>query len=87
MPCLPEVLTVKETAAVLRCGLTTAYDMVESGQLKTCRVGRGKRGIRVLASSVEEILRGSATAAPAPQKTTRSRTRAQPDFRPFGHGL
>jgi excisionase family DNA binding protein len=39
----PDVLTVPEVAALLRCGRNQAYQLVRRGDLYAARVGRGLR--------------------------------------------
>jgi excisionase family DNA binding protein len=56
---LPSVLTVKEVASALKCGLSTVYEMCDSGVLKCFRLKPGsQKGIRVFADSVEALMRG-----------------------------
>jgi excisionase family DNA binding protein len=40
---LPEVLTVREAAAILRVGRNQLYQAVERGQLQAVRIGRSIR--------------------------------------------
>jgi excisionase family DNA binding protein len=40
---LPEVLTVREAAAILRVGRNQLYQAVERGQLRAVRIGRSIR--------------------------------------------
>lgn len=49
----PDVMTVAELAAVLRCGRNQAYQLVASGTVRSAKVGRA---IRVPKSAVERFL-------------------------------
>lgn len=49
----PMVITVKELARVLGCGLAQAYDLIRSGRIKSVRVGRT---IRIPKSAVTQFL-------------------------------
>jgi len=79
----PEILTAKEVATRLRCCPDTVYELVESGKLRGfCLNGgsfvrkgkRGKKGVRILAASVEQFITAGveavsvrvAAAEPAP---------------------
>ncbi len=57
---LPAVLTVEETAAVLRIGRSSAYDGVRRGDIPSIRVGRK---IRVPRHALEAML-GSREISP-----------------------
>lgn len=55
----PAVMTIAETAAALRIGRTTAYELVARGELPVVRVGRRLRVVRAalnaqLARQLEE---------------------------------
>ena len=73
-----DVLTVKEVADRLKCGVTTVYEMVASGDLKGFRLGAGKGGVRVLASSVEQLVTGpqEEVGEPSPAHRLRRKKRA-----------
>ena len=62
---VPDLLTVAEVAAALRCGLSTVYDMLQQGRLLSVRLGR-RKGIRVLRSSLDALLRPVAPTPPPP---------------------
>ena len=36
----PPLMTVSELASVLRIGRNSAYDLVSSGEVRSCRIGR-----------------------------------------------
>jgi excisionase family DNA binding protein len=50
---LPAVLTVSETAALLRCGRSACYAAVKAGDIPSIKVGRS---IRVPRHKLEEML-------------------------------
>jgi hypothetical protein len=50
------LLTVAEFRQIMNVGRTTAYDMIMRGEVEVIRVGRGNRGIRVLAQSLARLL-------------------------------
>lgn len=50
------VLTVAEFAEIMQVGRTTAYEMIASGDVPTIRIGKGDRGIRVLAQPLARLL-------------------------------
>lgn len=50
----PKVLTVSELAQYLHIGITTAYALVRSGQIRSIKVGRV---YRILLAAVEEYLK------------------------------
>jgi excisionase family DNA binding protein len=52
------VLTVDELAAELRIARRSAYDLVASGQIRSVRIGRAGKGIRVPRSALNEFLAG-----------------------------
>lgn len=54
-PQIPELLTVKETAKILRCGKTLVYAMLQDGRLPVVKVGR-RRLVR--ADDVQRLLSG-----------------------------
>lgn len=50
---------VAEAAAILDCGKSTVYSLVNSGQLRTYNVSgsvSGRRGLRILRKSIEEFV-------------------------------
>jgi excisionase family DNA binding protein len=51
----PEVGRVDEVAAVLRCSKSCVYDLINTGALKSIRLGRA---IRVTRRALEEFLAG-----------------------------
>ncbi len=53
MQSLPLSLTVKEVSQILRIGLTSTYDLVRCGAIRSLRVGHQ---IRVPRQAVEEYL-------------------------------
>ncbi len=76
---LPPVMTVKEAALVLRCGLSTLYDMCAQGALESFKLRPGSRkGIRVLTESVVALMARRTTSEPD------SSAPAQPKRRPRG---
>jgi excisionase family DNA binding protein len=74
-PSLPLVMTVKEVAVLLRCGLSTVYDLCEKGTLKSFKLRPGSRkGIRILAESVVALMKAGEApepVLPAPAKAKR----------------
>lgn len=48
-----KLLTIKEVAERLSIGRTTAYELVESGDLKAKRIGKGRGTLRVRPSDLE----------------------------------
>ena len=56
-----EVLTIKQATAMLGGGLTTTYELFEAGEIRGYRLGR-RKGIRVYASSVRELMERRANA-------------------------
>jgi excisionase family DNA binding protein len=59
----PEVLTVKEVAAVLRIGRSAAYAAVHAGEIPSVRLGRA---IRVPRQALELLLGASVNGGPPP---------------------
>ncbi|MHB1538692.1 MAG: helix-turn-helix domain-containing protein [Solirubrobacteraceae bacterium] len=59
---MPTVLTVEQTAAILRTGRSATYAAIHSGQIPSIRVGRS---IRVPRARLAELLGESAKAAKA----------------------
>ena len=56
----PAVLTVAETARLLRLGRNQAYAAIKSGQIRAIRIGSS---YRVPRAAIEELLGGSEPAA------------------------
>lgn len=44
---LPDLLTIKEAAAILRCGKTHVYDLINSGELEYQPVGKNGKLVGV----------------------------------------
>lgn len=59
------VLTVAETASVMRVSKMTIYRLVQSGHLPSIRSGPSGRSFRIPEAAVHEYLRKSFTQAPA----------------------
>ncbi|MEU0036134.1 helix-turn-helix domain-containing protein [Streptomyces sp. NPDC006333] len=59
------VLTVAETASIMRVSKMTIYRMVQSGHLPSIRSGPSGRSFRIPEAAVHEYLRKSFTQAPA----------------------
>lgn len=57
---LPELLTVEEIAAFLRCGRGTAYALIARGELPSVRIGRL---VRVPRAAIEALVRAGACRA------------------------
>ena len=57
---MPDVLTVKQVAEMLRIGRNTAYELVRSGEIKSVFIGRQ---IRVPKTSVIEFVNGQDVAS------------------------
>lgn len=49
--------TIKETAEALGCGMNTAYNLVNSGQLKSFKFGKK---IMIPAQSINELIKEKA---------------------------
>lgn len=50
---LPDLVTVKETLAVLRIGRTKGYELIAAGALESVKFG--KRSTRIKRSSIEKL--------------------------------
>ena len=50
---LPEVLTIRELARILRIGLNSAYNLVRQGQVKSVKIGKQ---YRIPRRSVQEYM-------------------------------
>ena len=75
-PSLPLVMTVKEVALLLRCGLSTVYEMCENGTLKSFKLKPGSRkGIRVLAESVAALMKPCEAPEPDPPVPPKAKRR------------
>jgi excisionase family DNA binding protein len=78
------VLTVREAAAQLGCGLSTIYDLCSTGQLGHLRIGRA---IRIEQSDIDRF-KQDARRMPAPPnlglRHIRPRPAGCPDARPNG---
>lgn len=80
---MSDILTAREVADRLRCGLSTVYDMFEAGRLTGFRAGKGRGTIRIHAKSVESVLNPPPTPTPtsSPQPIApppRPRTKTKP---------
>lgn len=51
-----QMLTIKDVATRLKIGLSTAYRIVEDGDLKGKRIGRGRGTIRVRPVDLERYI-------------------------------
>ncbi len=51
----PDLLTVREVAALLRCGKNSVYELLHSGQLPYFKVGE-VRGIRIPRAELERFV-------------------------------
>jgi excisionase family DNA binding protein len=67
-PTWGHLMTADEVAGVLRCHISTVYDLANQGRLKaftltgnTAKKKRGKKGLRFLASNVNEFISGAFT--------------------------
>lgn len=63
-----ELLRVSEVAARLRVHVSTVYRLADAGRLQAHALGEGKlrrRGLRIVSSSVEQLLRESRIIAEA----------------------
>ena len=69
------ILTVKEAAVRLRCGLSTIYELFAAGSLQGFRLRQGRGGIRIYANSVDQLMRRNANAAPEPVPERKSNPR------------
>jgi excisionase family DNA binding protein len=68
-----ENLQAKEVAASLNCHVSTVYELVEKGRLRafslmgrTAKGKRGKKGLRILASSVRDLIASGLNKADEP---------------------
>ena len=68
----PEVLTTPEACEFLRIDKRTYYDLVESGQIKARRLGRG---YKVLKKTLVEFMEGGAPERRSSRKKKRSSKR------------
>ena len=74
MTVIPNLLTAREVAVLLKVSQTTVYDMASSGQLPYVRVGVKGGRYRFQQADIEAYLSGNRVASkPAPQ-----RRRSQP---------
>lgn len=72
------LLTADEVAGYLKCHVSTVYDMVSKGRLQgfsltgnTDKHKRGRKGLRILASSVDDLVtRGLHEQTPPVEATT-----------------
>ncbi len=55
---LPMMLTVDELAKVLRIGRNAAYQMVKDGLIRSIRVGRTRRTIRIPRDAIIQFTGG-----------------------------
>jgi excisionase family DNA binding protein len=51
------LLTVRELAELLRLGRSSVYDLIDSGQLVSLRMGTGSGSLRVPRASFEAYMR------------------------------
>jgi excisionase family DNA binding protein len=65
---MPDVLTVEETAVVLRCGRSACYSAVKAGQIPSIKVGRR---ILVPRHRLEALLGLSNSEGPATDRAIR----------------
>lgn len=68
----PHLLTVREVAAYLRLGLSTTYNLVESGRLPAFRIGGS---YRVKQADLDAFLETSLVDLKNPRATDRGRKR------------
>jgi len=69
-PTRPTLFLVKEVADILRCHPSTIYEMLDRGQLRGIRIGKCKGGIRILASSVDDLLASGGRELSTGEKTS-----------------
>ena len=50
------LMTVAEVKNRLRCSLSNVYNLIEAGELRCYRVGKGKGGIRVSERQLQDFL-------------------------------
>lgn len=67
------LLTVKEVADRLRCGLTNVYALFGTGELRGMRVGRGRGGIRIHQDALMEFIDGRLKKAEPPLSKKKAR--------------
>lgn len=58
------MMTVRDVAARLRCGLSTAYLLIESGRLQCFRIGPSRGSIRVSDEQLAAYLESCCTQEP-----------------------
>ncbi len=61
---MSRLLTAKEAADRLRCSLSTAYALCQSGRLRHHRVGLRRGSVRIPEDAIEEYLASTAERAP-----------------------
>lgn len=83
------LLTAKEAAAYLRCDVSTVSDLVHAGRLKGISLTgnmdprkRGRKALRVLASSVDELVTAALADQPAPPAKAEPEPVVVPSRRP-----
>jgi hypothetical protein len=73
-----DIVTAKAVKDRLKCGLSTVYDLFETGELRGFRLKTGgkRNGIRIFAKSIDELMARNANRAkpalasePAPSST------------------
>lgn len=50
------LITVKDAAERLKCGLSTIYELFHDGKVKGIKLGKKERGIRILEQSLNEFI-------------------------------
>lgn len=82
-------LLAREVKTLLRCGLSTVYDLYERRELIGFRVGAGRGSIRIFSSSVDDYIarqtntpRNAETAPPSVEKVAPSTVVNQPEPKP-----
>ncbi len=58
------MLTVRDIAARLRCGVSTAYELVRSGRIQSFRIGRSGGSIRVSEEQLQVYLESCMSSEP-----------------------
>lgn len=72
------LLTIKETAKLLRISLSSAYALAASGKLRVVRIGSNNGSIRIRASEVERYLATCETFLVVKTHPARSVSTAKP---------
>ena len=62
-----ELYTVKEVIGLMKCGKSTVYNLINSQELASIRIGAFGGGVRVMGSDIEAFLGSRKTGGPQPK--------------------